>query len=144
MHMVLLGLWEHLLVCIFWDIKEYLQSFKQEDGATSIIGKEGVRAVWNQLRDRLRKIKHSESGFKIEGNAANVAHVLMEAKEDKSKSSSIKAKEYLQLMLAMTTQIKNLVEPQLIIINQAISKKPSLKDKYPEGAKDPCPRYIRY
>ena len=93
MHMILLGLWEHLLQSVFYNIKEYLLSFKDLDGETSICGKEGVKEAWNELRDRLRKIKVSESGFSVQGSAANVAHVLMEAKEDHSKSTTgIKAR----------------------------------------------------
>jgi len=55
-------------------------------------------------------------------------------------------REYQQLMLAMPTQLKNLVNDQINSINATINKRgrETLKERYPQGAQDPCAKYCRY
>ena len=70
-------------------------------------GPEKQNAVWNRLRDRLTGLEIGETGFKVDGHVASIAHTIMKMQAEKGKKSSLgfKAREhYLLMMVSSPTE----------------------------------------
>ena len=147
MHCATLGLFgNHIVKSVIHKIEttlrndSYITGYDREGRPKYVISKAALDAVHKRMCERLEHFNSSESGFQLTSKyTAHVRHVFIHGK------STFTAGRLEFLMMALPFVLRDLIDQELEVINQALrdGKVVDCDDgEQPEPPNDPCPDMI--
>ena len=147
MHQATIGLFgQHIVKSVIYKVDTTLRNDSYTKGKTKegrpryLISEAALDAVWTRFCERLQHFDSSSAGFQLTSKyAAHFRHVFLNDK------STFTAGRIELLMMALPFVLRDLIDPEIALIEQAIRDGRIDRDEngnLPEPPEDPCPDMV--